>query len=426
VLSHEENELITRVGPRTPLGEMFRRYWVPACLSEEVAEPDCDPIRVRLLGEDLVAFRDTSGRTGLLAERCPHRLASLWLGRNEEGGLRCIYHGWKYDVEGTVLDMPCEPIESAFKDRVRQVAYPTHEAGDVVWAYMGPRDRVPPFADFEWSLVPGENRSIAKVQEECNYLQGIEGTVDSSHGDVLHSGLQKLILRNAELSQDTVPRFEIEDTPYGFRYAAIRTPVDDADRYLYVRTTCFIFPFYNLVPPRGFGHMHMFVPIDDERTWDYSIYFSASRRIDHAQTLARRYSAPGVDLLPDRRKIRGMENRFLQDREGMQAKTTFTGIPGNTNEDMAVRESMGGIVDRSQEHLGASDAVVVHARRLLLDTVRAFVEGADPPGLGADLRHDRIQANHKLLPVELPWQQIGEYPDKDLVAEYARAGVPAE
>lgn len=426
MLSREENELITRVGPGTPLGDLFRRYWVPVCLSEEVAEPDCDPIRVRLLGEDLVAFRDTSGRVGLLAERCAHRLTSLWLGRNEDGGLRCIYHGWKYDVDGNVLDMPCEPIESTFADRVKQVAYPTREAGDVVWAYMGPPAKKPPFADFEWTLVPGDNRSIAKVQEECNYLQGIEGTVDSSHGDVLHSGLHKLILRDAELSQDTRPRFEIEDTPYGFRYAAIRTPVDDADRNLYVRTTCFIFPFYNLVPPRGFGHMHMFVPIDDERTWDYSIYFSATRRIDHERTLARRYSVPGIDLLPDRRKTRGMDNRFLQDRAAMRAKQSFTGIPGNTNEDMAVRESMGRIVDRGAEHLGASDAVVVHARRRLLDAVRSFMEGADPPGSDADFASERIQANHKLLPATLPWQRIGDYTEPDLVADYAQAGAPAD
>src|SRR5581483_4182173 len=164
----EDNELLTRVGPGTPMGAMMRRYWIPAFLSEDLPEPDCDPIRIRLLGEDMVAFRDTNGRVGMMLERCPHRGASLWLGRNEDGGLRCIYHGWKIDVEGRILEMPCESVDSTFKDRVRQVAYPTHEQGDMVWVYMGPPDHKPAFPNFEWTLVPSSNRSIAKVREECN------------------------------------------------------------------------------------------------------------------------------------------------------------------------------------------------------------------------------------------------------------------
>lgn len=426
MLTHEENELLTRVGLGTPMGQMMRRYWVPACLSEEVPRADCDPIRLRLLEEDLVAFRDSAGRVGLLAESCPHRGASLVLGRNEEGGLRCIYHGWKMDVAGNVLDTPCEPASSNLKHKVKHVAYPTHEQGDVVWTYMGPPDRRPSFPDFEWTLVPQSNRSIAKVREECSYLQGVEGTVDSSHGDVLHSGLDKLIFRTGELSMDTVPRFEIRDTPCGFVYGAIRDPVADADQVNYVRTTNFISPFHCLVPPRGYGHMHIFVPIDDEHTWDYSIYFSSTRRIDHQGTLRRRYSVTGEDLHPDRTKVRSRENQFLQDRAAMHEKRSFTGIPGNTNEDMAVQESMGPIYDRSKEHLGAADAAVIHLRRRMIDAVRAFERGAEPPGLDGPVDYSAVRSHHKMLPLDVPWYEIGSYSGEDLVAGYARAAAAGD
>src|SRR5487761_1247257 len=188
MLTREENELLTGIGPGTPMGGMLRRYWLPACLSSEIAEPDSDPVRVRLLGEDLVAFRDSEGRIGLVSEYCTHRGASLFFGRNEEGGLRCLYHGWKYDVEGRILDTPCEPADSTFKERLRQPTYPVHEAGDMVWAYMGPPEKLPAFPNFEWTLVPPANRSIAKMRADCNYIQSLEGTLDYAHAMILHSG----------------------------------------------------------------------------------------------------------------------------------------------------------------------------------------------------------------------------------------------
>ena len=421
MLSQEDNELMTRVGPEAPMGQMIRRYWIPVCLSEELPEPDCDPIRIRVLGEDLVAFRDSSGRPGLLDEHCSHRGASLWLGRNEEGGLRCLYHGWKYDVDGNVIDMPCEPADSTFRGRIKHVAYPTHEQGQMVWAYLGPPGHMPEFPDFEWTLVPDANRTIAKVRTECNFMQGIEGTVDSSHGDVLHSGLAKLILHDAVLSEDSVPRFEMQDTPYGFVYGAIRAPLENADRFNYVRTTHFVLPFHCVVPPRGFGHTHIFVPIDDEQSWDYSIYYSRTRTIDHQATLERRRSVPGVDLLPDRSKTRTMENRFLQDRDAMRERRTFTGIPANTNEDMAVQESMGPIYDRTKEHLGASDAAVIRLRETLLKSVRGFMDGGEPLGLEPSIAFDQIRSHHKMLPVDVPWHQIDQYEGEDIEAGYARA-----
>src|ERR687886_715559 len=189
MLSREENERITRVGPGTPMGNLMRRYWMPACLAEELPEPDCPPVRVRLLGEDLVAFRDTQDRIGVLDEYCPHRLASLFLGRNEQCGLRCVYHGWKFDVDGRCVDMPNEPPESNFKDRVRATAYPCRERGGVVWVYMGPPERMGEQPDLEWSLVPADQRFLSKRLQQSNYLQAIEGGIDSSHISFLHSTL---------------------------------------------------------------------------------------------------------------------------------------------------------------------------------------------------------------------------------------------
>src|SRR5437773_1661795 len=188
MLTKEENELVTRVGRGTPMGELIRRCWAPACLSEELPEPDCDPIRVRLVSEDLIAFRGSDGRVGVMDEHCPHRGASLFLGRNEEGGLRCLYHGWKMAVDGTVLETPCEPAESRMRYHIKHTAYPVVERGDVVWVYMGPKEHQPPFPNFWWSTVPPENRCVGKIDYECNYVQSIEGAIEHIHGDVLHSG----------------------------------------------------------------------------------------------------------------------------------------------------------------------------------------------------------------------------------------------
>src|SRR5947208_615519 len=239
MLTAEETELLTRVGPGTPMGELLRRYWLPACLSEEIAEPDGDPVRVRLLGEDLVAYRDSGGRVGLVQELCAHRGASLFLGRNEEGGLRCLYHGWKSDVEGRILDTPCEPAGSTFKDRVHQPAYPVREAGDVIWTYMGPTEKMPEFPHFEWMLAEPEHRSIAKVRAECNYVQSLEGTLDYAHAMVLHSGWA--IMGTWQFDEwhrptrDTAPNHEFEDTPWGFRYAAVSTHFEQPDALKYIQ-----------------------------------------------------------------------------------------------------------------------------------------------------------------------------------------------
>jgi nitrite reductase/ring-hydroxylating ferredoxin subunit len=418
VLTREENELLVRVGPGTPMGEMMRRYWVPACLSEELPEPDCDPFRVRLLGESLIAFRDTEGRVGLMDELCPHRRAGLFLARNEEGGLRCLYHGWKIDVEGNILETPCEPTGSTFKDRVKAHAYPVREQGGIVWTYMGPREHQIPFPNYEWTICPPGNVSIHKTLIEANYLQPCEGNADSSHADILHRGLETLILVDPNKPIDIQPRLDLIDRPYGFTMGSIRDDKDDPVNVNYVHSSDFVFPFYAVVPPRGHSHVHLYVPLDDYRTWDYSVYYSHTMPINHEAMLRRRRVMPGVDLLPDRRRKRNIGNGLLQDRLAMREKRSFTGIGDNPHEDEGIQESMGPICDRWNEHLAASDAQVIHLRQRMLDAVRDFMNGGTPPGTQSDLAYDQIRAHRKLLPKDVPWHQVGEHPAEDLVPEY--------
>src|SRR5476649_2036995 len=222
MLSQADSDRLTRVGPGTPMGTLFRRYWLPALLSEEVPEPDGAPVRVRLLGEDLVAFRDTAGKVGLVDAFCPHRRAPIFFGRNEERGIRCVYHGWKFNRDGTCDDMPSEPPDSLFKTKVRIAAYPTHEAGGFVWTYMGPLALQPPPPDYEFLRAPETHRYPSKTLEECNWLQALEGGVDSSHATIMHNMNigDRSWLRDFDA---TVPRLDVERTDYGFTYSGVRT-----------------------------------------------------------------------------------------------------------------------------------------------------------------------------------------------------------
>src|SRR5581483_11488312 len=246
MLTVEENELLCRVGPGTPMGELFRRYWLPALTTVEIPEPDCPPVRVRLLGEDLVAFRDSEGRVGLIAEKCAHRRASLFYGRNEEGGLRCVYHGWKYDVSGTIVDTPVEPRESMIRYHVRQRAYPCREANGLIYAYMGPREEMPALPNYPWVTMPTERVFVrSKMINECNWLQTQEGNVDSTHSGFLHArvGQQGAVRRYR--TQSNPPVLGIEPTQWGVR-AVVRYPAEDG--YEFIRTNTFIMPVYTALP----------------------------------------------------------------------------------------------------------------------------------------------------------------------------------
>ncbi|MBO0825633.1 MAG: aromatic ring-hydroxylating dioxygenase subunit alpha [Actinobacteria bacterium] len=389
MLSREMNELLTQVGAGTPMGQLFRRFWLPAVLSREVAEPDDAPVRVRMLGEDLVAFRDTAGQVGLIGAYCPHRRAPMFFGRNEECGLRCVYHGWKFDAAGNCVDMPSEPPDSIFKTRVNIDAYPTWEGGGVVWAYLGPRAEMPPFPQYEWVRAPDSHRYVSKTLENANYLQALEGGIDTAHSSFVHNN--DLGNEDRLKSQNTHPKLEVETSPHGFRYAGIRDIGNDRQ---YVRVYHYLLPAMQMraamlsqagkpqeVPTlRG----HIWVPVDDEWTMVYNWMCSADpdkqltaeRWAKHEKSAGR---GPDDYIEGSWRLKRNLSNDFLVDRE-LQRTRTYTGITGLNTQDYAVQEGMGPICDRTQEHLGTSDRAIIAARRLLRDAIDDMSAGRQVRG----------------------------------------------
>ena len=407
MLSKEDNELLTRTGAGTAVGELIRRYWVPALLSEEVREPDGPPARVRMLGEELVAFRDSRGRIGLLGEHCAHRGTSLFFGRNEECGLRCVYHGWKFDIDGNVVDTPAEPTGSEFGRKLRHTAYPTHEANGVIYAYLGPREKFPPpFPNYEWTQVPIEFTYVTKCLLECNYLQGLEGECDSSHLSFLHRSFTNE--RNQALyKSDTAPFYETEDTDFGVRLIATR----NTGNQRYVRFSAFVMPVYGCVPAgrptnelEGY-EIHTYVPADDTHCWRYDIGFRRDRAV-RVEEVHRR-----TQINPDYTRIRNARNNYLQDR-GMQKTVNFTGIEDFLNHDACATESMGAIFDRSKEHLGVSDKAVIAVRKFLLAAVKEHSSGRTPPHVlspGQPNWFPHIDCFAHLLPKEIGWRERFPY-----------------
>jgi phenylpropionate dioxygenase-like ring-hydroxylating dioxygenase large terminal subunit len=380
MLSREDNELLTRVGPGTAMGDTMRRYWIPAVLASEIPEPDCPPVRVRLLGEDLVAFRDSRGRVGLLEEHCAHRGTSLFFGRNEECGLRCIYHGWKYDVDGKVLETPAEPAGSTLKDKVRQTAYPCKEAAGIIWSYLGPKEKEPLLPNYEWLKLPPENLYVSKSIQDCSWLQGLEGECDSSHLSFLHKNFTGERPRGggdgALYAADSAPALEGIEMDYGVRMISCRR-IDPATVYL--RVSNIVLPCHGFIPtggvkgnPEGYT-IHSHVPIDDTHSMRYNVHFRRGRPIDADE---RQHDE---EIGPDYRKLRNLDNNYLQDRE-RQRRENFTGMgPIFLVHDSCATETMGPIYDRSREHLGVSDMTVIAVRKFLLRAVRAVASGQEPP-----------------------------------------------
>jgi phthalate 4,5-dioxygenase len=427
MLSIEDNALVTRTNPATPMGNLIRRYWVPALLSEEIPAPDGPPARVKLLGEDLVAFRDTDGRIGLIGEHCAHRGTSLFFGRNEECGLRCVYHGWKFDKEGNVVDTPAEPAGSDFRKKLRHTAYPTHEANGIIYAYLGPRDKMPLFPDYEWTQVPLEFTYVTKCLLECNYLQGLEGECDSSHLSFLHRAFTNE--RNQPLyKSDTAPFYETEDTDFGVRLVATRNAPDNQH---YVRFSAFVMPVYGCVPAgrptnelEGY-EIHTYVPADDTHCWRYDIGFRRDRAVRDEEVHRRR------QIKSDYTRIRDAHNNYLQDRQ-MQKTVNFTGIEDFLNHDACATESMGAIFDRSKEHLGVSDKAVIAVRKFLLTAVKELQEGKEPPHLVRDAKRNwfpHVDCFAYLLPRHVTWRQHFDYltqsAEKENPASFAARGKAA-
>jgi phenylpropionate dioxygenase-like ring-hydroxylating dioxygenase large terminal subunit len=419
MLSKEENELLCRVGSGTPMGTLMREYWIPALLSSELPERDGAPMRVRLLGEDLVAFRDSSGRVGLLAHSCPHRGASLFFGRNEEDGLRCVYHGWKFDASGACVDMPSEPPESNFKSKVRATAYPCQERGGLVWTYMGPREVPPPLPELEWNLDDDNPAWFLLYQRECNWLQALEGDIDTVHVNFLHSRLRPTADRPARSSEPGAvvmakyirgtPHLVTVDTDYGLMYGARR--VAEADSY-YWRFSQFMFPFYTM--PAGSATAvegKIWLPMDDEHTlvlehrWLPRGISTEERASLVSLRVPDGFLPPSTDWLARGRVAANSSNEFLLDRELMRT-SLYLGIRGNPTQDAAVQWGMGTVFDRSREHLGTTDAAIIRVRRRLLEITRALQDrGATPPGVDAPSLYRGVRNGWALLPRDADWQR---------------------
>jgi len=419
-ITREQNERLTRVEGDAPMGQVFRRYWIPAVLSEEVPEPDCPPVRVRLLGEDLVAFRDSNGEVGLLDAYCSHRRAPLFYGRNEECGLRCVYHGWKFDVNGNCLDTPSEEPGARLRFGAGIKAYPVYEAGGIVWTYMGPVDTMPEPPDYEWLRAPETHRGVSKTNEACNFLQAIEGGIDTAHSSFAHNN--DLSNTKSLRALDRHPKLEVDLQPHGFTYASLRR-IGGGRRYL--RVYQFAMPFMQirsvLLSWHGQGedaeypalHGHIWVPIDDHNIAIYNFAYSARPEqpmpegwfAEHEDEMGRgpQDFKPGTYWL-----VREPENDFMIDRK-VQRTRTFTGIEGVNTQDFAIQTGMDRIVDRSQEALGSTDLAISTARKLLLEATNRVERGE--PMVGADPEdHRNTRAADLLMAEGDAWREVSKDP----------------
>jgi phenylpropionate dioxygenase-like ring-hydroxylating dioxygenase large terminal subunit len=409
MLRQEQNDLLTQTGPGTLLGRMFRCYWIPALLAEELPENDCPPVRVKLLSERLIAFRDSEGRYGLIDEFCAHRGISLWFGRNEECGLRCPYHGWKYDVTGQCVDMPNEPEQSAFAKKVRLTSYPLVARGGVLWTYMGPPENQPLLPEYEFATVPAAQSYTSKRFQECNWLQAMEGGIDSSHVSFLHRGdintdpLFKGARGNQYNLGDLRPVFEVVESDGGL-YIGARRNAENGQYYW--RITQWVMPSYTMIPPRGNHsvHGHFWIPIDDENCWAWSFDYHPTRKLTDAELAAMR-DGKGIHAKVDRnyRAVANKDNDYLIDRAAQKAGRTYSGVEGFAMQDASVQESMGPIVDRTKETLVSTDSGIIMARQRLLRAIKALAEdGVAPPGVALD--HQRVRSAAVILPPDQPFK----------------------
>lgn len=401
MLSAQDNELLTRTGPETGMGKLFRQFWIPVLLSRELPEPDCPPKKLTVMGESLLAFRDSEGRVGLVEPECPHRRANLYYGRNEEGGLRCVYHGWKFDVTGQCVDLPTAPPDSAYKDRIRIKAYPTREWGDLVWAYMGAGEP-PALPDMEFALVPPSHRYVSKKWQDCNWMQSLEGAVDTAHFSFLHmviadnddEAIAKLqhaaigaqAVQNNRIRwvrDDKVPRFEIHPFDAGLVIGGVRKADNEE---LYWRITQFLMPNHAYAPSAFPGenyHGQTFVPVSDTACWIYTYTWNPERPLTEKEIeMAREGHTVHAKVDEHYVPLRNIRNDYLIDREEQKYRS-FTGIHGVSEQDAAIQDSQGPIMDRTRENLGATDIGIVRTRNALLNGARMALAGEIHPATGA-------------------------------------------
>jgi phthalate 4,5-dioxygenase len=446
MLRAADNEILTRVGPGTLMGELLRRYWTPACLSAEVAEAGGAPLRVRLLGEDLVAFRGAGGRVGLVQESCPHRGASLYFGRNEGDALRCVYHGWAFDAGGRCVDMPSEP--APFCEKVRVRAYPVHESGGIAWAYLGPREAMTPFRDFGTEGRDAGEFAASKQRSACSWAQAMEGNLDTAHISHLHQfegiddipddgsdqpGYPSNAMSWKLWRHDRAPRLEVEDAWHGYRYAGIRTTPGG---HAHVRVTAYAIPYSTMVAsiPLSSGQ-GMFIPIDDENCWRY---FQAPK--DRGRLNPRGLGGAGLFSVPQAPfttpasggqgngvvpRHYTAANDYQIDRAAQMAPGTgtFSGVADFVSQDLMVTESMGPVCDRTQEHLGPADKAISRMRHILITAAKALAEGKEPPAIAAGLDYASIRGAEKILRPGEDWRLLGT--SADPVVQEALAREPA-
>lgn len=411
MLRKEQNDLLTRTGPGTPMGRLFRSYWLPALLADELPHDDCPPVRLKLLSERLLAFRDTKGRYGLIDEFCAHRGVSLWFGRNEECGLRCCYHGWKYDVTGQCIDVPSEPEASGFARSVKLTSYPLIERGGVLWTYMGPPEKTPPQPEWEFVTVPASHTITTKRSQESNWLQAMEGGIDSSHVSFLHRGdlntdpMFKGAKGNQYNLSDMRPVFEVVESAGGLFIGARRNAENG---HYYWRITQWVMPTFTMIPPRGDHsiHGHFWIPIDDETCWTWSYDYHPTRPLSDGEIDAvRQGKGIHVKYVPGTfRPFANKDNDYLIDRVAQKAGRTFSGVEGFAMQDASLQESMGPIVDRTKENLVSTDNGIIMARHRLLRAVKALVDkDVTPPGV--DAAHQRVRSASIVLPPDQPFKE---------------------
>ncbi|MQG75706.1 MAG: Rieske 2Fe-2S domain-containing protein [SAR202 cluster bacterium] len=388
MLTVEDNKMLTQTGPGTPMGELFRRFWLPVMLSEEIPAADGPPKRLRIMSEDLIAFRDSNGEVGILDAYCPHRGAPLFFGRNEECGLRCVYHGWKFDVNGVCVDLPNSPEGETYKDKVSIKSYPGVDKGGVIWAYMGPKDKQPPLPELGFMSVPASHRYVWRMELECNYFQSMEGDIDSSHVNFLHSVLGDVRsnpqVRHRDADPDrltgTVPQYvHLEDTEYGVGHVTV---VNRGDGTQMVNTGSWLMPCFTLgSAAEGVGQQNIRVPIDDEHCQFYRIRHDIDAPLTEKELWECKHSnfvypplIPGT-FTPTSNK----HNDYQIDRV-MQKNFNFTGIRSFSTQDTAlIEDQRGAIMDRNNEHLVTSDNAIIQIRKRLLGLARDLMEGKEPP-----------------------------------------------
>jgi phthalate 4,5-dioxygenase oxygenase subunit len=415
MMNPADNELLTRIGPGTAMGAMLREYWVPACRSKKL-ERDGAPERIRLFGENFVAFRATDGRVGFMQEACPHRCASLALARNEDNGLRCIFHGWKFSVDGKCVEAPTEPMSQRekFAASVPVRSHPTHEAGELVWVYLGVKTTPPRFPDYEFTKLPQSHVQPYRGIIRTNWLQGLEALLDSAHVTFLHSAnLASPIGRNYFKDEsdymlaDGAPVFEFDERPYGFREGAIR---NEAGNRHYARVREVSLPFFSFIPsaPKGPRIVCCSIPIDDVTTAQWYIAYDTEEPMSRSLMGAFGTWSENPDHF--NADMGDASNLWLQDRQAMK-DGHWSGIMdrGNAYEDFAVQESMGPIVDRSKEYLGTCDRVIYRARRLLLDAVRKHRETGELSFASEDIDFGGIRAVSFAFPGDADWREVDPY-----------------